>query len=157
MAPLPTFPAFVFKVLEPLSMIAGVLAACFDNERFITSQLPPSLSPSSLLPSTLSAQMIVYQLGNTYALIGMLGVAVLNLSTEQRVVNAYLTILAIADVGHLAATMMGMGWDGFFDVSNWNDMAWGNIGATFFLFVTRLAYLGGLFGGVAGTGKAKAP
>lgn len=39
-----------------------------------------------------------------------------------------------------------MEYDRVVDIANWNSMAWGNIGATVVLFLTRTAYLMGLFG-----------
>lgn len=61
-------------------------------------------------------------------------------------VRNYLVVLAIGDIGHLWATYIGMGHANYVDVGNWNKLAWGNIGFTFFLFVTRIGYLSGLFG-----------
>ena len=49
-------------------------------------------------------------------------------------------------VGHIVPTLLVLGKDATFDVMNWNVMAWGNIAATVFLFVTRVAWLSGLFG-----------
>ena len=63
----------------------------------------------------------------------------------------YLIALAIADVGHVYATYLGMGWAAFTNLSSWNALTWGNIGATTFLFINRLAYFAGIFG------TAKAP
>ena len=54
--------------------------------------------------------------------------------------------LAIADIGHLASTYYVIGHDNYMDVRGWNSMAWGNIGVTTFLFMTRIGYLSGLFG-----------
>jgi hypothetical protein len=67
------------------------------------------------------------------------------------VLRNYLIGLAIADVGHIYATYLAMGWGAFVDVGTWNALTWGNIGVTGFLFVNRLLYLGGVFG------TAKAP
>lgn len=58
----------------------------------------------------------------------------------------YLIGLAIADVGHVYATGLAMGWDAFVDVGAWNVLTWGNVGATTFLFVNRIAYFLGFFG-----------
>lgn len=53
---------------------------------------------------------------------------------------------AIADVGHLWVTYVVLGYTNFVDVKGWNSLAWGNIGFTFFLFVTRIGYLSGFLG-----------
>ena len=60
-------------------------------------------------------------------------------------VRNFLLACAIADVGHLYVTYSVMGWH-FWDVAHWNDVAWGNIGVTAFLFVTRCCYLAGTLG-----------
>lgn len=40
-----------------------------------------------------------------------------------------------------------MGWDAFMDVGRWNVLTWGNVGITGFLFLNRIAYFLGVFGG----------
>lgn len=39
-----------------------------------------------------------------------------------------------------------MGFADFVDLKGWNAMAWGNIGVTTGLFLTRIGYLLGMFG-----------
>ena len=63
--------------------------------------------------------------------------------------------LAIADVGHVAVTGRVLGWERTIDVRGWNQMAWGNIGVTVGLFITRIGYLAGVFGAHRSVGKAK--
>jgi hypothetical protein len=89
---------------------------------------------------------LAYQIGNLYSLLFLVGVAVMYSTNEPRVLRNYAIALAIADVGHVYATYLAMGWDAFVDVAAWNALTWGNIGATGFLFVNRVAYLAGLFG-----------
>ncbi|MCJ1404204.1 hypothetical protein MMC11_007429 [Xylographa trunciseda] len=152
---LPPFPRLVFAILEPMSLVAGWMAAYFDTANFIADQIP-SPSPLNVVPSSPGAQVVAMQLGNTYMLLALLGLFILNTTTDVRVVKAYIVALAIADIGHVVPTMWMLGWKQSVDVQSWNKMAWGNIGATFFLFVTRMTYLLGLFGEdrVAGKGKA---
>lgn len=87
----------------------------------------------------------------------MLGVFILNTTTEARVVHAYIIALAIADIGHVGACFYIMGLEPGLDWRNWNPMAMGNIGATVVLFVCRCSYMLGLFGKdrkvVAGKGE----
>jgi hypothetical protein len=44
----------------------------------------------------------------------------------------------VADLGHVYVTAANIGWDTVKDVGQWNDMTWGNIGITLFLFVARV-------------------
>jgi len=144
---LPAWPNFVFAILEPLSLIGGWLAPFYDLQKFVAGQVPASPTP----PIAPSVSVLALQLGNVYLLLMMLGVAVCYTSSEPKVVRNYLIALAIADLGHIYSTYVGLGWDNFIDVQNWNNLAWGNIGASAFLFVNRILYLLGAFG------SAKAP
>jgi len=166
---LPPFPRLVFTILEPLSLyvstllfyqqvtdsirsIAGWLAPIMDPHAFISDQVLHNF-PQDL---TLGAHVVALQLSNVYLLLALLGVAVLYTTSEPKVVRNYIIALWIADIGHLAATYYVVGYKHFIDVGHWNSMAWGNIGATVFLFVTRSAYLMGLFGNDRSAGKRKA-
>lgn len=90
--------------------------------------------------------MLSLQLGNLYFLLCLLGLFILNTTTEARVVHAYVWALWIGDIGHVAATAWVMGYDAFVNVGSWNAMAYGNIGATVVLFTIRSLYLMGLLG-----------
>jgi hypothetical protein len=95
-------------------------------EWFIESQI----ADSSPAPLTENHRMIALQLGNLYALLGMVGVGVLSATTEAKVVRNYLIALWIADIGHIGITAYIMGYERSIDVVNWNSMTWGNIGVT---------------------------
>lgn len=90
--------------------------------------------------------MLSLQLGNLYMLLALLGIFILNTTTEARVVHAYIWALSIADVGHVAATYAVMGRTAFVDIEQWNAMTWGNVGATVALFTCRSLYMLGVFG-----------
>lgn len=75
------------------------------------------------------------------------GLFILNTTSELRVVRAYLWALWLGDIGHVAVSLLCMGWDASLDVGNWNAVVWGNVMATVFLFTTRSMYFAGLFGG----------
>jgi hypothetical protein len=75
------------------------------------------------------------------------GLAVLSsLFSTPRLARGYLLIVACADVGHIYSVYSGLGSDLFFDVVKWNDMVWGHVGVSAFLFVNRLATAAGVFG-----------
>lgn len=79
-------------------------------------------------------------------LLALLGVFILNTTTEARVVHAYIWALLIADIGHVVATYTVMGNTAFVDIYNWNAMTWGNVGATVALFTCRSLYMLGILG-----------
>ncbi|CAI7618876.1 unnamed protein product [Penicillium manginii] len=139
---LPPWPHILFGILEPFSLVLGSLAPIYDLDGFIAGQTP-HVDPPIQHPSSLA---LAYQLGNLYSLLFLVGVGVLHTTTESKVIRNYMIGLALADVGHVYATYLGMGWDAFADVGAWNALTWGNIGATAFLFFNRLLYLAGFFG-----------
>ena len=103
--------------------------------------------PNTPLHALTPNQLIVaLQLGNTYLLVGLIGIAVLYTTASPRVARRYILALLLGDIGHLVATYHGMGRDKFCDIANWNSMAWGNIGITGLIFLARCAYLLGLLG-----------
>lgn len=131
------------SIADPASQsIWGCLGFVFDTSSSVALQVPHAI-PS---PLTASSQILALQLGNAYGLLGLMGFGILYQTNEAKVVRNYLVTLAIGDIGHLWATYIGMGHAKFVDIGNWNKLAWGNIGFTFFLFVTRVGYLSGLFG-----------
>ncbi len=142
---LPPIPWFVFTIFEPLTLAAGYIAPTFDTANFVSSQVPstPLLTSTTL---TATNRVLCLQLGNTYGLIGLIGVGILYFTTDPVMVRNFLLACWVADVGHLWATCVGMGNDHFVDVGHWNAAAWGNIGVTAFLFVVRTLYLAGAFG-----------
>ncbi|KAJ5594306.1 uncharacterized protein N7459_000514 [Penicillium hispanicum] len=138
----PPWPHVLFGILEPLSLVLGSLAPLYDLQGFIAGQTPHATPPVPHPSST----ALAYQLGNLYSLMFLVGVAVLHTSKEPRVLRNYLIGLAFADIGHVYATYLAMGWASFADVAGWNALTWGNVGATGFLFVNRILYLSGAFG-----------
>ncbi|KAL8997012.1 MAG: hypothetical protein Q9169_003602 [Polycauliona sp. 2 TL-2023] len=122
--------------------VGGYLAAILDTSSFAAAQVP-SNTPALLTPTT---QILALQLGNCYGLIALIAIGVLYSTSEPRVVRNYLIACTIADIGHIWVTYAVLGYSTFMDIKGWNSLAWGNIGFTFFLFVTRIAYLAGLFG-----------
>lgn len=58
---------------------------------------------------TSDAQIVTLQLENLYLLLALHGVFILNTTTDLRVVKAHVFALAIADVGHMGATVWGLG------------------------------------------------
>lgn len=81
------------------------------------------------LASSVNARAVALQLGNLYLLLALIGLAVLQTTSEVRVVRNYIIALWIADIGHVAATYLALGEDTF-NVGQWNAMAWGNVGMT---------------------------
>lgn len=55
-------------------------------------------------------------------------------------------VVAIADLGHIYSSHLGMGEKYFLNLNSWNQMAWANIGVSAFLCLNRVATVSGVFG-----------
>ncbi|KAF7559500.1 hypothetical protein G7046_g4672 [Stylonectria norvegica] len=125
---LPTVPRVVFTIIEPISLhsVAGFLGAVHDAAWFIAEQVPQA-APIVVTENSL---VVAWQLGNLYLLLAFIGLAVLWTSSELKVVRAYLFALWLGDIGHVAFSCYGLGWDRVMDPAEWNAMAWGNVAMT---------------------------
>jgi hypothetical protein len=54
--------------------------------------------------------------------------------------------MVVADLVHVYVTVLHLGREAVLDVKGWNDMTWGNIGITLFLFLSRVFWFA--FGGM---------
>ena len=77
------------------------------------------------------------------------------LTKDPNVTKYYLMFAACGDVGHLAANYAGMGSAVFWAYREWNEVMWGNIAVTIFLFVNRTATLSGVYGQLGWTVQPK--
>ncbi|TEY68351.1 hypothetical protein BOTCAL_0119g00240 [Botryotinia calthae] len=139
---LPIFPKLVFIVLEPISLVAAFVVAMISPEWFIQEQVVISRQ----LSISDNARAVALQLGMVYLLMAMVEIAILSGTQEAKVVGNYLFACWLGDIGHFAVTYRVLGWERVGNVTQWNSMTFGNIGVTIFLFLTRSAYLLGLFG-----------
>ncbi|XDG07392.1 hypothetical protein ABKA04_007007 [Annulohypoxylon sp. FPYF3050] len=91
-AQLPAFPRTIFTIVEPISLVGGFLGPFINPDWFIASQLDnPDVNYVPL--SDNNARTVVYQLGNVYALLFLLGVTILHTTSELKVVRNYLICL----------------------------------------------------------------
>jgi len=132
---------------------AGFLGSILSPAYFIKSQLPPSAFTNaqitvldSIVSKNATTTLLAWQLGNIYLLVGLLGLFVLNTTSELKVVKAYLLALWIGDIGHVGLTLYAMGPAASLDFASWNPIVWGNVAFTAFLFAMRSLYFAGAFG-----------
>jgi hypothetical protein len=78
-------------------------------------------------------------------LLGIVGVFILNTTTEVKTVKAYIWALWLGDVGHVGFSLYAMGLDEVVAFGDWSATIWGNTAFTVFLFVSRSLYLLGVF------------
>jgi hypothetical protein len=134
--------------------LLGFLSPILTPAYFITSQLPakysyPQAAAKAVLDGVVAkdatTRLLAFQLGNCYLLLGLLGVFILNTTTEIKVVRAYPWALWIADIGHVGLTVFSMGWRATLAIGDWNGVVFGNIAITLFLFASRSLYFLGYF------------
>lgn len=113
-----------------VSSAAGFLGAVIDPDWFISEQIASVATTSPPTPATDHSRLVALQLGNIYLLMAMVGLAVLNSTSELKVVRSYLVALWIADLGHIYVCYHVLGLQRFIDVASWNSMTWGNVGVT---------------------------
>ncbi|KAJ7451153.1 hypothetical protein FB451DRAFT_1284865 [Mycena latifolia] len=148
------FYQLLFLYLEPIStMFPALMAWIFPGAEWFHHQLIPSSTPvpsSPLEPRTL---MMVWQLGNCYLLLGLISSLVFRAArdslakdpvAQERIVGSLLAALAIADVSHIAATLIGLPADIRYAPLAWNSMAHGNISIVVVLFTVRCAWFLGI-------------
>lgn len=94
-------------------------------------------------------------LANVYLLLAALAI-ICCFSSSATTAKWYLIAVAFADYGHIYASYAGLDSHVFWDVALWNDMIWGNIGASIVLNVVRWLTVWGVFGRLSGDGAVGA-
>lgn len=155
-----------FLYLEPLSTLVGAYYAWFQPHTYLSlthaaSAPSPTVNPSvfSFFTSTSSAlvpigtHVVLRQLANLYFAFTLNEALVLRATDDLRVWRTLLFGLLVADFGHLYSCAL-LGWDYFYDVANWNSIAWGNIGFVYAGATLRTCFLLGVgLEGVKQVGK----
>lgn len=126
-----------------MSLIIGAQAAIATPSTFVTSQLP-SYNPTD--PVSPAVVIVAYTLGSLFFLLAGYALTCTVLTRDPNVTKYYLIFAACGDLGHLAANYAGMGSAVFWAYREWNEVMWGNIAVTIFLFLNRVATVSGLFG-----------
>ncbi|RPB01458.1 hypothetical protein L873DRAFT_1676230 [Choiromyces venosus 120613-1] len=108
-------------------------------EAFLAEQIPPIPEQVPAISPNVRASLL--QLANCYLLLSMCSTAVLRSTGEKSVVRRFLFAFLLGDVGHVYLTYAAVGAEYFFNPSQWNFLAHGNITFTIFLSLTRGIYL----------------
>ncbi|KAH6880677.1 hypothetical protein B0T10DRAFT_581226 [Thelonectria olida] len=91
---------YVFGVLEPSLQILGFVVTSFTPQYYACMQTPTPIS-HTLLPSE---KIVIYQLGNLFLLIVILGLSIMNSTRDPAVISAYLSALWWGGLGHIGIT-----------------------------------------------------
>ncbi|PFH54680.1 hypothetical protein AMATHDRAFT_134070 [Amanita thiersii Skay4041] len=158
MSPFPALPRFyqtIFMYLEPLStMIPALLVWTVPGSSWFHQELiPAGQSAPSATPLDPRTKMAIWQLANCYLLLGLISSFTFraikealphNPQAQERIVSAILAALAVADVTHIVATVIGLPSHLRFSVVQWNSMVHGNVTAVIALLGARLAWFMGI-------------
>ncbi|KAI0089872.1 hypothetical protein BDY19DRAFT_941257 [Irpex rosettiformis] len=150
------FYRFLFLYLEPaLTALPCLLiwtlpGAAWFHHGLIQDDRP---SPSSTIIPDARTHMAILQLGNCYLLLGMLSSLVFravrdalpgNPVAQERIIGASLFAMAVADLTHIIATLVGLPSDLRYAVGHWNATTHGNVTFVVFLLVSRTAWFLGI-------------
>ncbi|KAI1610522.1 hypothetical protein EDD36DRAFT_421599 [Exophiala viscosa] len=160
---LPTWPLILFGILEPVALcvdfrvfwayekrlvltvgsISGYITVLHSPAQYYADQTPNA--ELSKLVFTSQALSLTLQLGNVLLLLAAVAI-ICCWTIHPEISRRYLIVVALADLGHIYAAYRGLGDSTFWDPTQWNDMAYGNIGASAFLHINRWLTIAGAFG-----------
>jgi hypothetical protein len=79
-------------------------------------------------PVTLVEQSLALQLGNVFAILGLVSASIFTLSPDPKASKAVLYSYLVGDIGHMAIVYFTLGHQRFIDFQNWNSYLIGNVG-----------------------------
>jgi len=148
------FYQLLFLYLEPMStMLPALMAWIAPGAAWFHHQLIPSSEPVPNAPLDARTHMMVWQLGNCYLLLGLVSSLVFRAArdslphdpvAQERIVGSLLAALAIADLTHIVATLIGLPPDLRYAFLAWNPMTHGNISFVVVLFSVRIGWFLGI-------------
>ncbi|KAI4862188.1 hypothetical protein F4820DRAFT_431370 [Hypoxylon rubiginosum] len=123
-----------FLIIEPISALVGAYYAHFRQDEYLamTTHVPSQLS--------FGTSIVLSQLANLYLLFALNEALVLRSTGDLRVWKTVLSVLLIADFGHLYS-VSGLGFWVYWDVTRWNAIDWGNVGFVYLGAAMRIAFL----------------
>jgi hypothetical protein len=139
-----------FHWIEPVATLAGAYYAWLKPTEYL--QLTHAASAPGLLGLPVATHVVLRQLGNLYVAFTLNEALVLRATNDLKVWRALLVVLLIADFGHLYSCFP-LGLHTYYDVANWNAMAYGNYFFVYCGATTRICFL--LNVGMGGVKKAK--
>jgi hypothetical protein len=151
------FPYRVFFLyIEPIASLAGAYYAAIHPGYYLLDlvQVNPAQNDFTRAVPDTPTRMSLFQLANLYLLFALNEHLVLSSTSSLKTWRRLLFCLLLADFGHLA-TMIPAGPEIFWNVSNWNAMAWGSVGFVYLGATLRLCFLAGVGLGRDGRHAAK--
>ncbi|OAL22955.1 hypothetical protein AYO22_06863 [Fonsecaea multimorphosa] len=112
----------------------------------------PNTAISDLL-FTPQAHSLTLQLGNVFLLLAAMAL-ICCFTSHPEIARRYLIAVALADLGHIYSVYCALGDKVFWDLNQWNQMTYSNVGVSVFLHINRLMTVAGLFGRLGAGGNA---
>ncbi|KIW88722.1 uncharacterized protein Z519_10768 [Cladophialophora bantiana CBS 173.52] len=150
MAAIPLPYIIFFFWIEPIATLAGAYYAWLLPATYL--ELTDAASAPGILGLPTATNVALRQLGNLYVAFAINEAFVLRATTDLRVWRVLLLGLLIADFGHLYSCFP-LGIKSYYDVANWNAMAYGNYLFVYCGAATRICFLLGV--GMGGPKRAK--
>jgi hypothetical protein len=131
---------FFFLIVEPLSALVGAFYAHHRQAEYLT--LLDGAAGLWGEPGP-AVSVALSQLANMYLFFALNEALVLRATSDVYVWKTVLTVLLLADLGHLYA-MRGLGSSVYYDVSSWNASDVGNIPWVYFGATLRICFIAGV-------------
>ncbi|KIR79289.1 hypothetical protein I305_02128 [Cryptococcus gattii E566] len=150
--PAPYF--YFFWLLEPILTVAGGISAIYDPISFGGNMLPRNIERATLkMGNTVRGQIVVSELGSCFMLLAMISFSLFYLFKkhlddkpvlQEKLVKGLLIPLAIADLLHIAVTLLPLPMSHLENPSQWTYILHSTVWITSSLFIVRLAWLFGI-------------
>ncbi|KAL0244004.1 hypothetical protein I308_105267 [Cryptococcus tetragattii IND107] len=150
--PAPYF--YFFWLLEPILTVAGGVSAIYDPISFGGNTLPRNIERATLkMGNTVRGQIVVSELGSCFMLLAMISFSLFYLFKrhledkpvlQEKLVKGLLIPLAVADVLHIAVTLLPLPMSHLENPSQWTYILHSTVWITSSLFIVRLAWLFGI-------------
>ncbi|KIR63776.1 hypothetical protein I312_105272 [Cryptococcus bacillisporus CA1280] len=150
--PAPYF--YFFWLLEPILTVAGGVSAIYDPISFGGNTLPRNIERATLkMGNTVRGQIVVSELGSCFLLLAMISFSLFYLFKkhlddkpvlQEKLVKGLLIPLAIADLLHIAVTLLPLPMSHLENPSQWTYILHSTVWITSSLFIVRLAWLFGI-------------
>ncbi|UOH83946.1 hypothetical protein LQV05_006684 [Cryptococcus neoformans] len=160
--PAPYF--YFFWLLEPILTVAGGVSAIYDPISFGGNTIPRNIERATLkMGSTVRGQIVVSELGSyvygvSSGYTGFMLLAMISFSLfyifkkhledkpvlQEKLVKGLLIPLAIADLLHIAVTLLALPMSHLENPSQWTYILQSTVWITSGLFIVRLAWLFGI-------------
>lgn len=150
---LPLVYRLFFLFIEPISALAGAYYAHFHQRDYLLLTDASSAPAPTSIPTATS--VVLSQLANMYLLFALNEALVLRSTSDLRVWKTVLSVLLLADLGHLYS-VKALGVDIYlpWNVTRWNAIDWGNIPFVYLGASMRVAFLADV--GVGGPARTLA-